>query len=174
MVFVPCQGVIEVPPVHDFKDVCQFVSSIVVQRGRGAAQTLFVDFPRARDQTKIHQFMSGIENLKNGSLFDTRYTAKSIKIDSPNIWMFTNTVLKLDYVSSDRWKFFTIGKELNLIPIDLKYLKGKSTKAQQLYVSKLQGHVEEEYNDDVEIVEDLGDYTEEPKIGGLDAYKVRS
>ena len=165
------KGVIEVPPVHDFKDVCQFVSSIVIQRGRGAAQTLFVDFPRARDQTKIHQFMAGIENLKNGSLFETRYTAKSIKIDSPNIWMFTNTVLKLNYVSFDRWRFYTINKDLELVPLELKSLRKKSTKSLEEYISKLQGIEEEEYNDEVEFVEDHGDYTEEPAQGGMDMYK---
>lgn len=164
------KGVIEVPPVHDFKDVCQFVSSIVVQRGRSAAQTLFVDFPRARDQTKINQFMAGIENLKNGSLFDTRYTAKSVKIDSPNIWMFTNVVLDFKYVSLDRWRFYTINKELELVPLELKSLRGKSTKSVETYISKIQGIDEEEFNDDVEVIEDHGDYVEELKTGGLHNY----
>jgi len=109
---------LEVPPVHDFKDVTQFICSSITQKGRKCCKNIFVDFPRSRDQTKIHQFMAGIERIKDGRVFDSRYKATTVLIDSPNIWMFTNIVLKLDYVSYDRWKFFTIDKSKEIQPLD--------------------------------------------------------
>ena len=119
------QSSLEVPPVHDFKDVSQFIGSMVKQSGRGCAKNIFIDFPRSRDQTKIHQFMSGIERIKDGRLFDTRYAATSIMIDSPNIWMFTNIVLRLDYVSMDRWRFYTIDRANKLVPLNLSRLSNE-------------------------------------------------
>lgn len=165
------RGLISVPPVHDFKDVCQFVTSIVRDRGLDAAQTLFVDFPRARDQTKIHQFMAGIERLKDGQLFDTRYKSTMITIDSPNIWMFTNTVLKLDYVSLDRWRFYTIDKDYNLKRLPIKLLKADSKEAEEV-IEEIQGpqqEVAEEFNDEVEFVEWPADRKE--AVGGLHNYQ---
>lgn len=128
---------LEVPPVHDFKDVAQFICSSIQQKGRKYCKNIFVDFPRSRDQTKIHQFMAGIERIKDGRVFDCRYRASTVLIDSPNIWMFTNIVLKLDYVSYDRWAFWTIDKSKCLQPLDF----GGLTKQEDLdnHVAYVQG-----------------------------------
>lgn len=131
------QNSLEVPPVHDFKDVAQFICSSIQQKGRKYCRNIFVDFPRSRDQTKIHQFMAGIERIKDGRVFDSRYRATTILIDSPNIWMFTNIVLKLDYVSHDRWRFFTIDKSKCIQPLDF----GAMTEQKELddHVAFIQG-----------------------------------
>lgn len=128
---------LEVPPVHDFKDVAQFICSSIQQKGRKYCKNIFVDFPRSRDQTKIHQFMAGIERIKDGRVFDSRYRATTIMIDSPNIWMFTNIVLKLDYVSCDRWAFWTIDKSKCLQRLEF----GVMTEQKELddHVAHIQG-----------------------------------
>lgn len=105
------------PPLNDFKDISQFICAIVKTQGRKRVGNIFIDFPRSIRQDKVYSFFAGIESLKNGIVFDTRYTASIVTFDSPNIFIFMNTIPELSYVSMDRWKFFAISKELALIKI---------------------------------------------------------
>lgn len=56
----------------------------------------------------LYGLYSGIENVKNGMLFDKRYKGVFKYIDEPNIIVFTNTPPKMSYLSRDRWKLWTV------------------------------------------------------------------
>jgi len=92
----------EMPPYRLFDDLMQFAFGIPPQK------LYFFDMPRAMKKDKMSDFFSGMEALKNGRMFDKRYTAKSRRIDRPNIILFTNVEPNLSYMSLDRWKFHTI------------------------------------------------------------------
>lgn len=102
------------PPLNDFKDVSQFICSQVEARGRDVVKNIFIDFPRSIRQDKVYQFFAGIENLKNGIVFDTRYKGRTVMFDSPNIFIFMNTVPILEYMSVDRWNFFAVSPNYEL------------------------------------------------------------
>lgn len=69
---------------------------------------IFVDLERSFDQTKLYGMFTAIEKIKKGKLSDRRYTYTKWWIDSPQIWVFCNTLPKAHYLSEDRWRFWTV------------------------------------------------------------------
>lgn len=79
-----------------------------------APGVVFVDLERSFDQTKLYGMFTAIERIKKGKLSDRRYTYTKWWIDSPQIWVFCNTLPKQSYLSGDRWRFFTINDNKEL------------------------------------------------------------
>ena len=83
---------------------------------------------------------SGIEQLKNGYLFDDRYSFKRKFIDSPAVWVFVNKLPDPKYLSPDRWKYYTINcnKELKkYIPTEADFAKKGEGSACQRFKGRL-------------------------------------
>lgn len=59
--------------------------------------------PRGMKKDKLGEFYAGIEIIKNGVAYDKRYTAKKIRFDRPNIFVFTNMLPVFELLSKDRW-----------------------------------------------------------------------
>ena len=66
----------ELPPLRAFEDLMQFASGLDDQK------CYLIDMPRALKKDKLSEFYSGIECLKNGILWDKRYSAKKTKTRS--------------------------------------------------------------------------------------------
>lgn len=91
-----------IPSVNNYKEFCQ------ITYGLPDSKLYIIDFPRALPKWKLREFYSGIETLKNGYLFDTRYNFRSRLIDSPQIIIFTNKLPKKNFLSIDRYEIYTI------------------------------------------------------------------
>lgn len=91
-----------VPPLSDAKDLMQYAMSF------DAAKLYLIDMPRAMKKKKLYGLYSGIEQLKNGMMYDLRYHGKFRYIDEPNIIVFTNAPPKMGYLSRDRWSLWTV------------------------------------------------------------------
>ena len=91
-----------VPPLMDEKDLMQYVMSFP------PAKLYIIDMPRAMKKSKLNRLYSGIEQLKNGMMYDLRYHGKFRYIDEPNIIVFTNQPPKMSYLSRDRWDLVTV------------------------------------------------------------------
>lgn len=78
----------------------------------------FVDMPRSLPKNKMAEFMAFVETLKNGYVFDTRYKFTERIFNSPVVWLFSNMVIDKALLSGDRWVYWTINddKELVLYP----------------------------------------------------------
>jgi len=78
----------------------------------------FVDMPRSLPKNKMSEFMAFVETLKNGYVFDTRYKFSERIFDGPVVWLFTNIKIDKSLLSGDRWVYWTIDddKELVLYP----------------------------------------------------------
>lgn len=97
------------PMVNDYKDLMEIVLEI-------PTSTLYLlDLPRAIKKNKLFQLYSSIETIKDGYAFDTRYRFREKVFDSPNIWVFSNTLPNKSLLSNDRWRIWTVSNEL-LIP----------------------------------------------------------
>ena len=72
------------------------------------AKLYLIDMPRAMKKKKLNSLYSGIEQLKNGFMYDLRYHGKFRAIDDPNIIVFTNTPPKMSYLSADRWVLWEV------------------------------------------------------------------
>lgn len=99
---------IVVPPVNDAKELMQSCCDICMSSGERSPGPFFVDMPRAMGKDKLYGIYSAIEQIKNGYLYDLRYNFKKWMIDSPRIWVFTNTLPDLDLLSADRWRIWVI------------------------------------------------------------------
>lgn len=91
---------INVPAGLEGKDIMR----MCLKRGEQNGLYIF-DMPRAiTKQSK--SVWSAIESIKNGYLWDDRYTWEEKWIDPPRIWVFTNEYPKYDLVSEDRLRFW--------------------------------------------------------------------
>lgn len=97
--YIVCKRLgLAVPPLTNYQDMCQFICSFPAQR-------LYVfDLPRGFQKNKnMLGFWNGIEEIKNGYVFDTRYHGKIMTFDCPNIWIFTNEDTDLSHLTKDKW-----------------------------------------------------------------------
>lgn len=100
----------EVPPMTCMEDIMQCAMGMRPQKA------YLVDMPRAMKKEKLAGFYSGLEALKNGVMYDKRYSFKKRRIDRPQICVFTNSMPDLRLLSPDRWSLWQIS-ERNLVPV---------------------------------------------------------
>ena len=89
-----------VPPTIDtVKGLIQWVAS--AYRGE---PYIIIDIPRSWKWSQ--QLYVAIESIKDGLVYDTRYTARLKNIRGVKVLCMTNNDPKLDKLSADRWVFF--------------------------------------------------------------------
>jgi hypothetical protein len=68
----------------------------------------FIDMPRSINKNKLREFYAGIETLKDGYAYDTRYKFTDKFFNSPEIWIFSNNLPKFKELTKQRWKIWVI------------------------------------------------------------------
>lgn len=99
---------IDLPPVNDAKELLQVICDICLAKQDRSPNPVFVDIPRAMEKSRLHGIYTAIEQIKKGKLVDMRYHYKEWWIDSPCVWVCTNTEPDLHLMSNDRWKVWEI------------------------------------------------------------------
>jgi hypothetical protein len=98
------------------RDLCRMVKCMP------PSSCYIVDFPRAGvyNKKELASYLSGIEQLKSGHVWDDRFRFTERFVTSPNVWMFYNVfpAWALATMSLDRWKFWTIDENMNLVDAD--------------------------------------------------------
>lgn len=84
------------PTVDNAKQIIQWVCS-----GYQNQPYIVIDIPRSAKWTE--SLYTAIEAIKDGLVYDTRYSAKLRDIWGVKILVLTNTMPKLDKLSKDRW-----------------------------------------------------------------------
>lgn len=92
----------EIPPFRQMEDIMQCCFSIKDQK------CYLIDMPRGMKKDKLGEFYAGLECLKNGTMYDKRYTFKKRRIDRPQIIVFTNMLPVFDLLTPDRWKIYDV------------------------------------------------------------------
>lgn len=104
-----CYGLArKIPALNNFKEIMCLTMCMPVSRA------YFIDMPRAMDKSKQEEFYSALESIKDGHLWDNRYTYKEKWIDCPNIWVFTNAPVNKNLLSKDRWREWKITEDAQL------------------------------------------------------------
>lgn len=93
-----------IPPCNDFKDIMRIVMNTEKMR------LYLFDIPRALPKKNLCFMYGAIEKIKDGYCFDDRYSFQEEYFDCPNVWVFTNELPKLEWLSNDRWKFWHVNK----------------------------------------------------------------
>lgn len=106
---------IDVPPCNDGEKLIQSVADILISTQNRTPGAIFVDLPRSMDQTKLFGMYQAIEQIKKGKVYDFRYKYQYWWFDSPQIWVFCNTMPHQGYVSADRWVLWEINAESELV-----------------------------------------------------------
>lgn len=79
------------------------------------------DIPKADSIKSKKAMWRAVEQIKNGLLYDRRYTSRKVWIEPPKIIIFTNEYPPLGMLSGDRWKvrkiFETAIEEPHLVPV---------------------------------------------------------
>lgn len=95
------------PTVGSSQGIIQFVCS-----GYRGETIIVVDIPRTVQWSR--QMYECIETIKDGLVYDTRYSAKMRDIYGVKVLVTTNTMPKLDNLSVDRWNILDAeGKPIN-------------------------------------------------------------
>ena len=106
----------EIPPLMTIEDILQFCMSAP------ASPAYVIDLPRAMSKTRMAEFFAGIECLKNGMMYDKRYSGKKRRIDRPQVILFTNGGLDMSYLVQDRWKIWNISADKQLFDVTADFL----------------------------------------------------
>lgn len=104
----------KIPFCNNFKDILRIVCDVPTYR------CYLMDMPRAISKENLAQLYSAIEDIKNGYAYDDRYKFKEKHFDCPNIWLFTNILPQLEFLSLDRWKLWEV-IDYELKPLTLSF-----------------------------------------------------
>lgn len=102
------KNAIYIPPLKDYKEICQYLyCRIMACPDPRNPKLIVIDMPRAMKKDRLRDFYSGVESIKDGRVFDTRYSGKFVMFNTPTIIIISNILPKLKYLSLDRWRFWT-------------------------------------------------------------------
>lgn len=99
----------KLPFSNDFRDLMRMVCDTPI------SNCYLIDFPRSINNDKLYQLFQGIEEIKNGYAYDDRYKFKETFFDCPNIFVFSNQIFPSHMLSIDRWRYYKIDDEYNLV-----------------------------------------------------------
>lgn len=92
----------ELPAYNDWKDIARCAYDVANQK------CYLIDMPRAMSKKHLNGFYAGVETLKNGTVYEDRYSFKKRRMDRPQIIVFTNVEPNQDLLTRDRWKIYEI------------------------------------------------------------------
>ena len=85
--------------------------------GLGRSAIFLIDVPRAVSLQKNRDIYAMIESIKDGSFMSCKYKPKAVRLTwTPHIFLFTNELLVVDHMTSDRFECNTIDNEDRLVP----------------------------------------------------------
>lgn len=108
-----CRGLAHlVPELDTSKDIARMVMCMPI------STCYFFDLPKSCTKKHFGAMFAAIERIKDGFCYDERNKFKSRWFNSPHVWVFSNTKPDIDAVSPDRWQFWTINQDKELIPLN--------------------------------------------------------
>nr|QTE03356.1 MAG: replication-associated protein [Emberiza rustica CRESS-DNA-virus sp.] len=122
--WMECIGVaVDMPPCNDGEKLISALCDICLATNNRKPGVVFVDLPRSMEQKKLYGLYTAIEQIKKGKLYDFRYSYKTFWIDSPQVWVFCNTMPSLNYMSHDRWCVYGLNSEWDLEKLSIREIK---------------------------------------------------
>jgi len=112
----------------DFSNYCIYhFNTLVVEKGKysdimNAAfntenlRSFIIDAPRS---SKNYVSYDALESIKNGRIVNHKYEYGQLLIPKPHVIVFANYPPDFAKLSRDRWKLYTIGKDLILEELDI-------------------------------------------------------
>lgn len=107
---------LRLPVCGDAKQLLESACDILMAQGNRTPGLCFIDLPRTltMDPKKFGPYMIACEEIKAGVVCDMRNHYKEWWFDSPQVWVTCNHLPNVNYMSEDRWRFYTIDAFQNL------------------------------------------------------------
>lgn len=106
-----------IPSENDGLKLIQSVCDMLMANEDHQPGPMFVDLPRAMDQRELLGMYRAVEQIKAGRVYELRNKFAMWWFDSPQIWVFCNTVPILSALTEDRWTFWKILPDKTLIRV---------------------------------------------------------
>lgn len=113
---------ISLPQLTDHQQLSESVCDILMSNENRDPKAVIMDFPRAVSKRALAGTFAAIENIKNGKVCDRRYHYRQWKFWPPQVWVFSNRIPNMAYMSKDRWKIWSI-VDRDLVPADIAAIK---------------------------------------------------
>lgn len=107
---------IDMPPLNDYKELVQLLHSILSSTNNRHPGLIFIDMPRAIGKERLFGLYSAIEQIKKGKVYDIRYKYAKWWFDVPQIWVFSNSLPNMEWLSPDRWNIWAVTEDRRLVP----------------------------------------------------------
>lgn len=109
-----------IPPMTSMEDIMACVMC------KPVAKCYLIDMPRGMKKDHLAQFYSGLECIKNGYVYDKRYSYREKQFDRPQVIVFTNCLPNKSLLSLDRWECWAMMGTYSLRKIVLTGMMGSS------------------------------------------------
>lgn len=106
---------IDMTVYNDGEKLMQALCNSCIERQLRDPKMLFIDVSRSLNEEKLRGMYAVIEQVKKGKLYDLRNRYKEWWIDSPQIWVFSDSMPNKRYLKGEKWKFFTINDTNELV-----------------------------------------------------------
>lgn len=110
------------PMCFSYEDLVQAVCDMPT------SELYLLDVPRSIPVDKAAQLWAGIEQVKNGVVYDKRYHFQYKIFGCPEIWIFTNAEPEMSYLTADKWKLWDIKDGMELF----EYVPKNNNKKQKM------------------------------------------
>lgn len=94
-----------IPCVNSSKDIMRLVMN------KPKKPLYVIDIPRAINHTNFQELWAGIETVKSGYAYDDRYSFKEEFFARPQIWVFSNDVPPIRFITKERWNLWKIDSQ---------------------------------------------------------------
>lgn len=108
-------GHTDMPTVNDGTLLTATLCDILTAQQNRKPRVIYFDMPRSQSKDKLYGLFTAIEQVKKGKVFDLRYSYKCWWFDSPRIWVFANEFPDVRYLSMDRWRFWHIDPQSQML-----------------------------------------------------------
>ncbi|KAK3279739.1 hypothetical protein CYMTET_12395 [Cymbomonas tetramitiformis] len=127
------QKAFEIPPLRSLQGIMGVCMSVP------KSKCYICDMPKAMKKDKLAELYSGLECLKNGKMYDIRYSYKCRRIDRPQIIVFTNMLPNWDLMVRDRWEVWEMQPDKSLTKYKTPHNSGDQA---DLHVGEASGSAE--------------------------------
>lgn len=106
---------VEVPVILDAERLLAATLNILMSNDNRDPGLMFLDLARAMPKHKLDEMWAACEKIKDGKVYDLRYSYKEWIFEPPTVWVMTNSWPDTKCLSSGRWRFWKLDETESLV-----------------------------------------------------------
>nr|QXP07672.1 MAG: replication associated protein [Arizlama virus] len=106
---------VEVPVILDAERLLAATLNILMSSDNRDPGLIFLDLARAMPKNKLDEMWAACEKIKDGKVYDLRYSYKEWVFEPPTVWVMTNSWPQTTCLSKGRWRFWKLDETDTLV-----------------------------------------------------------